>query len=131
MKQLLGYVLSLIMSASALGAQAQHSLAGTAWQGTALVPERTAVVFQFKRDTVYMYEQASRAVLETMVYSTNAQQLTWRKVSGGSPCDPKVSGTYAYRIDKDRIFLTLVSDACDARRVLNGESFKKVIWPTP
>jgi hypothetical protein len=132
MKQFLSYVLFLLLSTSTLTAYAQQSLAGTAWQGITRVPERTAVVFQFKRDTVRMFDQASRAVLETMVYSTNAHQFTWRKVSGGSPCDTKVPGTYAYRIDKDRLFLTLVSDACEGRSgAFDGEPFKKVVWPAP
>jgi hypothetical protein len=130
MKQLVSYLLFALLSTSALEAYAQQSLVGTAWQGTARVPARTVVVFQFQQDTVRMFDQASRAVLETMVYATKAHQVTWRKVSGGSPCDPTIPGTYAYRIEKDRLFLTLVADACDARSgAFDREPFQKVLWP--
>ncbi len=132
MKQLLGYVLFLLLSARALGAQAQHPLAGTAWQATVRIPHPTAVVFQFQRDTVRMFDQASRAVLETMVYSTKAKQFTWRKVSGNSPCDTQTLGTYAYRINKDQLLLTVVSESCEGRiDAFTGEPLKKVVWPAP
>jgi hypothetical protein len=132
MKQLFSYALFLLLDVSTLTAYAQQTLAGTAWQGIARVPERTAVVFQFKQDTVRMFDQASRAVLETMVYATHAHQFTWRKVSGGSPCDAQTPGTYAYRIEKARLFLTLVTDACDARSgAFDQEPLQKVLWPAP
>lgn len=132
MKQLPTYALLLLLCANARGAHAQAALAGTAWQGMARVPDRVAVVFQFQRDTVRMYDQVSRALLETMVYSSTAHQLTWRKVSGGSPCETNTPGTYAYRIDKDRLFLTLVTDACSSRSgSFEAEPFKKMTWPAP
>jgi hypothetical protein len=119
-------------SASAHAVHAQASLPGTAWQATVRIPQPTTVVFQFGRDTVRMFHQASRSVIETMVYTTKANHFTLRKVSGASPCDTQGVGTYAFRIDNDHLFLTLVADACDGRSdAFTQEPIQKVPWPAP
>ena len=79
-----------------------------------------------------MFHQASRRVIETMVYTTTASHFTLRKVSGVSPCDTQVLGTYAFRIDNDQLFLTLVSDVCDSRSdAFTQEPIQKVTWSAP
>jgi hypothetical protein len=119
-------------TATAQAVHAQASLPGTAWQATVRIPQPTTVVFQFGRDTVRMFHQASRSVIETMVYTTTATHFTLRKVSGVSPCDTKGLGTYAFRIDNDHLLLTLVSDDCDGRSdAFTQEPIQKVTWPAP
>ncbi|OGX88953.1 hypothetical protein [Hymenobacter coccineus] len=123
----------LFACAGALPAQAQKSLAGTAWVGTASVPEPTEVVLQFKQDTVFMFVKDSKQLAETMHYTQKGNhQFVWQKISGGSPCDTQTPGTWAYKIKKDEIMFTPVNDPCPGRTEASlGKPFKKTTWPQP
>lgn len=113
----------------AVGVQAQNQLAGTAWQGTIMVAQPATVVFEFKADTVTMSLVPSRQLLETMTYTATDSTFTWKKVSGGSPCDTQTPGTLGYKIKDDEITFTLISDACAARANAGiGEPFRKIAF---
>jgi hypothetical protein len=124
-----GFALLLGLYASQ-PAQAQQSLAGTAWQGVANVPDPTEVVFQFKQDTLLLFEQASKRVIERMRYSQKGNQWTWYKLSGNSPCSEQTPGTYTYKIQQDELTITLLEDDCPERTgALPGKPLKKITWP--
>lgn len=131
-KRLMHCLPFVLLCAAHLPVRAQQSLAGTAWEGTANVPGPTQVVFQFKQDTVRMFDKATKRVLETMSYTQKGNQYTWRKISGGSPCDTQTPGTWAYKIKKNEITFTPVADACPGRtEAALNKPFKKITWPTP
>ena len=92
-------------------------------------PRPIEVVFQFKQDTLVLYEAASREVLETMAYTEKDGRYTSKKVRGNSPCDDTTVGNYSYRIDKDVITITPVLDACMARAMAFIGALKKTSWP--
>ena len=123
--------LPLLLLCAAAPAHAQQPLAGTAWQGTIYAPDLTEVVFQFKRDTLIVFNQASKSAIETMRYAQKGNQLTWNKISGDSPCDPSITGTYVYLVTDGRLAITAVKDECAERRqALTGVPMKKTDWPT-
>lgn len=77
-----------------------------------------------------MIERGSKEVMETMLYTQNGQQWTWKKVSGGSPCDDQTPGTYAYQISGDQMTIKVVKDACQGRALaISDKPFKKIAWP--
>ena len=122
----------LFLCLAAEAAQAQQSLAGTAWQGTVHAPTATEVVLQFKRDTLLMIDVASREVMEVMLYTQQKQQWTWKKIVGGSPCDNETPGTYAYQLAKDQMTINVVNDPCTGRALaIKDQRFQKVTWPAP
>ncbi len=133
MKKVLCCLPVLFACAGALPAQAQQPLAGTTWVGIAAIPEPVEVVFQFKQDTVFMFVKESNELVETMHYTQKGNnQLTWQKISGGSPCDTQTPGTWAYKINKDEIMFTVVDDPCPGRtQAALTTPFKKTTWPQP
>jgi hypothetical protein len=50
-----------------------------------------------------------------MVYKADAATVTFRKVSGGVPCDTIALLTCSYKIKSDQLYLKLIRDACKAR----------------
>ncbi len=132
MKKLFAGFSLLVGLAASWPAQAQQVLAGTAWQGIANVPNPTEVVFQFKQDTILLFEQASKQVIERMRYSQKGNQWTWYKLSGNSPCSEQTPGTYAYKIQQDELAITVLQDDCPERTgALTGKPLKRITWPAP
>lgn len=123
-------------AASLSGAQAQNSLANTAWQGTAVQLYWVMdVVLQFDKDTIRMYSVPDNVLpetklLETMTYTTKGDTLTWKKASGSSPCDEQTPGTWRYTIRNNEMTLNRVDDACEGRsNAFTDKPFKKVAVP--
>ena len=116
------------------GVQAQPSLANTAWQGTVQLHRVMDVVLQFDNDTIRMYSVSDTVLpetklLETMTYTTKGDTFTWRKVSGGSPCDAQTPGTWQYIIRHDELTLNRIDDGCEGRSGIQlGGPFKKVAF---
>jgi hypothetical protein len=132
MKKLFAGFSFLLGSIGSHAAYAQQPLAGTAWQGVVNVPDPTVVVFQFKRDTLLVIEQASRQVIETLRYVQKGDQWTWYKLSGNSPCNEQTPGLYTYKIQKDELLIHLIKDGCEARAgALRDTPLKKITWPAP
>lgn len=117
-----------------VGAQAQYTLASTAWQGTVQLYRVMDIVLQFDKDTIRMYSVpdnvlAETKLLETMTYTTKGDTFTWKKVSGGSPCDTETPGTWRYTISRNKMTLNVVDDACEARAGAHARvTFKKVAF---
>lgn len=132
MKQNMHYLPILLFCAVGLSASAQQSpsLAGTTWQGIVRAPKPTEVIFQFKQDTLFLFDSASKVVMETTLYTQKDGQMTWRKLSGSSPCDNQTVGNYIYKIDKDQLSITPVLDVCMGRAMALVGSLKKVTWST-
>lgn len=71
----------------------------------------------------------TKEVIETMTYTVKDDVMTWKKTSGGSPCDAQASGHCRYTIKNDELTLTVIQDDCEARaNSLPGTPFKKVAF---
>ncbi|MBC8153221.1 MAG: hypothetical protein H7Z72_09950 [Bacteroidetes bacterium] len=126
------FILLLLLggAASSSGAQAQNSLANTAWQGQANVPDEATIILHFKTDTVYMYIYPDMYLGETMVYTAKADTLTLQKTSGNSPCDTQGVGTLQFALKDDAMTLKPIMDDCrDRKAAWVDKPFKKVAVP--
>ena len=100
---------------------AQSQVAGLKFKGIMNIPDPTNCILSFAKDTLYLIndqdgiDMARGAVIETMTYSLKDNMFTLQKVTGFSPCDNTVQGNYKLEMKDDKMFITLVSDACDAR----------------
>jgi hypothetical protein len=126
------FILFLLLSGavSLSGAHAQNSLANTAWQGQANVPDEATIILHFKDDSAYVYTAHDMDLAETMVYKTKADTLTLRKTSGNSPWDTKGVATIHFTIKGDEITLKPIADENrDRQGIWIDKPFKKVAIP--
>jgi len=91
---------------------AKSQLSNTRWKVTLNLEGPRNVILDFKKDTVSAYNLSDSTVLETMKFTTLNDTLSLIKIEGQSGCDSYTIGKYLYKMDKDKIFLKLVSDAC-------------------
>ncbi|GAB3642551.1 hypothetical protein [Spirosoma arcticum] len=126
------FILFLLLggAASLSGVHAQNSLANTAWQGQANVPDEATIILHFKADSAYMYIYPDMYLGETMVYTAKADTLTLRKTSGNSPCDTQGIGTLQFALKNDTMILRPITDDCrDRKAAWIDKPFKKVAIP--
>ena len=109
----------LILAAFALvtvSSTAQNSLANTKWKGVMLIPDAVDVYFTFKKDTLYVTNDAGQEV-GTLIYSLQNDSLKIAKVSGPSPCPEQAQGLYRieWLDNRKKIQLYAISDECEGR----------------
>ncbi len=123
-------VITLLIGASLPAtAQVKNPLANTAWQGTVETSKVVDVVLRYGADTMSMYTVADKQLLETMIYTIKGDTLTWKKVSGTSPCDTQAIGIYQVVIKNEELQLKLLNDECRLRSgSLLPKPFKKVAY---
>jgi hypothetical protein len=116
--------LTIIICCFLMTANAQ--LANTKWKGVIKIPSESGVlepygmIFEFQQDTAkVIYDNVSMGV-EVMVYKADAATVTFRKVSGGVPCDTIALLTCSYKIKNDQLFFKMIKDACKARSQADG-----------
>lgn len=111
MKTLITSILFLLIfpGANTLSAQIQN----TSWKGVFNIPSPAECIFEFKTDTVFLTSNGD--LLETSIFKINEDTLTLQKLSGVSPCDLDVIGIYQFKIQDEKLILTIVDDACDPR----------------
>jgi hypothetical protein len=115
--------LLLLVTISALVSHAQ--LAKTKWKGTLQLDNPLEVIFDFGKDSLFVYTVADNSALETMIFTDSDKILTIKKVFGQSDCN-ETEGKYKYEIKNDELILTLVSDECTGRSsVLNNSKWGK------
>ncbi|GAB3737632.1 hypothetical protein [Spirosoma lituiforme] len=124
------FVITLLLAASLTAtAQVKNQLANTAWQGTVETSKVVDVVLRYGADTMTMYTVADKQLLETMTYRMKGDSLTWKKVSGTSPCDTQAIGIYQVLIKNEEMVLKLLKDDCPLRAgSLLPKPFKKVAF---
>jgi hypothetical protein len=91
---------------------ATGALENTRWKGIINAPGPVKATLEFHKDTLLLTYQGE--VIETMNYQTDANTLTLKKLSGGSPCGSE-AGQYKYSINKDLLVFSLIKDECNAR----------------
>lgn len=101
--------LFIFLGANNINAQIQN----TSWKGVFNVPSPQDGVFEFKADTVYVILFGD--ILETSKFKIIGDTLTLQKLSGGSPCDESVIGIYHFKINDDKLLLTMIDDVCEQR----------------
>jgi len=122
--------ITLLIGASLTAtAQVKNQLASTAWQGAVETSKVVDVVLRYGADTMTMYTVAGKRLLETMTYTMKGDSLTWKKVSGTSPCDTQAIGIYQVMIKNDEMVLKLLKDDCPLRSgALLLKPFKKIAF---
>ncbi|MEO5946282.1 MAG: hypothetical protein ABIP79_05660 [Chitinophagaceae bacterium] len=89
-------------------------LTDTKWKGTFYIPDAYECHMDFKKDTLNLVIAASGDIIETMKYSLAGDTLTIIKLNGSSPCGDEV-GIYTFKINGDKLKITLVKDNCGDR----------------
>jgi hypothetical protein len=116
-------ILLLFVTFGAFVSQAQ--LAKTKWKGTLQLDNPLEVIFDFGKDSLFVYTVADNSALETMTFTDADKVLTIKKVFGQSDC-AETEGKYKYEIKNGELILTLVSDECAGRStVLNNSKWGK------
>ena len=124
------FVITILIGASLTAtAQVENQLANTTWQGAVETSKVVDVVLRYGADTMTMYTVADKQLLETMTYTMKGDTLTWKKVSGTSPCDTQALGIYQVMIKSDEMVLKLLKDDCPLRSgALLSKPFKKLAY---
>jgi hypothetical protein len=116
-------ILLLFVTFGALVSHAQ--LAKTKWKGTLQLDNPLEVIFDFGKDSLFVYTVADNSALETMTFTDADKVLTIKKVFGQSDCND-TEGKYKYEIKNGELIFTLVSDECAGRStVLNNSKWGK------
>ncbi len=124
------FVITLLVGAGLTAtAQVKNQLANTAWQGTVETSKAVDVVLRYGADTMTMYTVADKQLLETMTYTMKGDSLTWKKVSGTSPCDTQAIGIYRVMIKNEEMVLKPLKDDCPLRAgSLLPKPFRKIAY---
>lgn len=104
-------------------------MANTAWQDSVNMGQVEDVIFRYGTDTVSIYSASGNELLEMMMYTIQGDSLTWKKVSGNSPCDTQTVGIYQVSIKNGEMAMKLVKDDCPPRlAALLPKPFKKIAY---
>jgi hypothetical protein len=87
-------------------------------QGPGQPPEPTEAIWDFNTDTLVVHFPGGGED-EVMTYRLAQDVLTLRKVSGSSQCDDGSTGTYKYRIQGDKFFISVIQDSCEGRSAID------------
>ena len=117
-------VILLVLFVSGEGkAQFTH----TKWKGTLELDPAMEVLFDFRKDTVEVFNLADNSSVEIMQYTIKDSTLTLQKISGASDCDASGIAKYKFRLKDDKFFLIKLDDDCDDRgNVLNNTTWKRL-----
>ena len=109
-----------------LSAHAQ--LSGTKWKGMLKVPDPMQTLLDFKNDSlVDVYNADENALVESMVYKVKDTLLSFRKISGSSPCDDTSYGKYKITWKDGKFVIALIDDPCDVRAgAFTSEPWEKI-----
>jgi hypothetical protein len=98
----------------------------TKWKGTLELDQPMEVMFDFRKDTVEVFNLADNSSLEIMQYTIKDSTMTLQKISGASSCDASGVAKYRFRLKNDQFFLIKIDDDCDDRaNVLNNTMWKR------
>ena len=116
-------ILLVLFVSGAVNAQFTH----TKWKGTLELDPAMDVLFDFRKDTVEVFNLADNSSIEIMQYTIKDSTLTLQKISGASDCDASSVAKYKFRLKDDKFFLIKIDDDCDDRgNVLNNTTWKRL-----
>jgi hypothetical protein len=110
--------LAAVICLSLLTAHAQ--LANSKWKGIIKIPaedgtlQSMGVTWSFQKDTTTVtYDNGMQP--DVMLFKDDKTTVSFRKVTGGVPCDTTALLTCSYQIKNDQLLLKMIQDACVAR----------------
>jgi hypothetical protein len=115
MKKILA--LTIILCFSLLSVKAQ--LANTKWKGTIKIATKnglapTGVILLFTTDTLsVIYDNGF--VPDVMTYTETNGKVTFKKISGGVPCDTTALMVASYQVKNDQLWIKAIQDECKVR----------------
>ena len=102
---------SFLVSINSIHAQ----VANTKWKGILNLDGPTAVIWQFDKDTVQIFNFSDSSLVEKMTYKTEPGFFLFTKVSGISSCDNSTIGKYKFDLRSDSLFIVPFEDPCNDR----------------
>lgn len=117
MKKIFVFVFALLLFIS-LRAQ----LTNTKWKGTLPADDPITVVFNFKTDTLTVFNAQDNSELETILFTAKDTVLTLQKIYGQSECDAATTAKYKFEIKENTLSLKLIEDACNQRSAMINNS---------
>jgi len=119
-KSIIAFIFTI--STPALFAQLEN----TRWKTKVTIGDPVNVIFDFKKDTVSLYNLADSGLIEIMSYTANDSSFSLLKIDGQSDCDNSTPGKYGFIIKNDSMFMKMISDDCDDRSsVVNNTGWKR------
>ena len=116
-------ILLVLFISGTVKAQLTH----TKWKGTLELDQPMEVLFDFRKDTVEVFNLADNSSVEIMQYTVKDSTLTLQKISGASSCDATGVAKYKLRLKDDKFFLIRIDDDCDDRgNVLNNTTWNRM-----
>jgi hypothetical protein len=106
-------ILSILLFCFILNSRAQ--IENSRWKGIMHMENTVTIVWRFDKDTTQVFSQSDSTLFETMTYKVEPGILFIKKVSGISPCDTSTAGKYKFEIRDDKLYLTMIEDACQDR----------------
>ena len=101
-------------------------LENTQWKTKVTIENPVNVIFDFKKDTVSLYNLADSATIEIMTYTASDTSFTLLKIDGQSDCDNSTPGKYSFTIRNDSMFMKMISDDCyDRSSVVDNTGWKR------
>ncbi|MEX0636760.1 MAG: hypothetical protein WD135_08325 [Ferruginibacter sp.] len=97
-------------------------LENTRWKGTINAPSPIEAVFEFKKDSFFLYVDGQ--VFETMYYRVNGDSLSIVKLDGTSPCNAE-EAVYNFSIKENKLYLKVTNDPCSIRASAFNEYYTK------
>jgi hypothetical protein len=102
---------SFLVSINSIHAQVTN----TKWKGILNLDGPTAVIWQFDKDTVQIFNFSDSSLVEKMTYKTEPGFFLFTKVSGISSCDNSTIGKYKFDLRSDSLFIVPFEDPCNDR----------------
>jgi hypothetical protein len=116
--------LLLILLVSFMSVSLQAQLSNTRWKGRLKGDYPRSVILDFKTNNFNIYMISDSSMVERMTYTITGNELTVKKVDGQSDCDNTVTGKYQFRIKKDSMVISKLSDECYDR----SSAFDQTKW---
>src|SRR3954463_8954470 len=107
------FIIILFVSAASFSSTAQ--LKNTKWKGTIMGDNPRNVIFDFRKDSAFVFTVSDDQLVEAMTYTAGSDWFTVNKIEGQSDCDNATPGKYSFSINGDRMIMKVISDPCGDR----------------
>jgi hypothetical protein len=113
---------AIVTFSSSLFAQPEN----TRWKARLDINGPINVIFDFKKDSAFLYTVADSTMIEFMSYVKTDTSFTLLKIGGQSDCDNITPGKYSFRLDNDTMYIQMITDDCpDRSSVINNSRWTK------
>lgn len=124
-KLLLTGIFLLILSSCENKKHTDNPLSDTQWSGIGKIPMAEEIILKFSKDQMDVLLE--NKVIESTSYSVKGNNISFSKISGGSPCEVGAKGNYSYEMIGNKLTIEAVTDECVARtKSLKGSILTKI-----